>query len=122
MRMTFFVVWKSWGSNKIRTLLTILGVALGIAVVTAIHVLDHNTIHSRLQQRIADYGRVDLELLPKDPSRSPGHVREQLLPCRTSSPRWGCCTAASWALSRLLRQWPRALRSSTTRREWSCTA
>jgi ABC-type lipoprotein release transport system permease subunit len=78
MRLTFFVVWKSWGSNKIRTLLTILGVALGIAVVTAIHVLDHNTIHSRLQQRIADYGRVDLELLPKDSSRSPGHVREQL--------------------------------------------
>ncbi len=37
MRLTFFVVWKSWGSNKVRTLLTILGVALGIAIVTSIH-------------------------------------------------------------------------------------
>ena len=78
MRLTFFVVWKSWVSNPIRTVLTVLGVALGIAVVTAIHVLDHNTIHSRLQQRIADYGRVDLELLPKQPSRKPDDVRRQL--------------------------------------------
>ena len=66
MRLTFFVVWKSWVSNPVRTVLTILGVAIGIAVVTAIHVLDHNTIQSRLHQRLADYGHVDLELLPKD--------------------------------------------------------
>ena len=65
MRLTFFVVWKSWVSNKTRTILTILGVAIGIAVVTAIHVLDHNTIQSRLQQKVADYGRVDLELLQR---------------------------------------------------------
>ena len=78
MRLTFFVVWKSWASNRLRTTLTVLGVALGIAVVTAIHVLDHNTIQSRLQQRLVDYGRVDLELQPLDPTRSPEDVRRQL--------------------------------------------
>ncbi len=78
LRLTFCVVWKSWVSNPVRTLLTVLGVALGIAVVTGIHVLDHNTIHSRLQQRVADYGRVDLALLPKRPERTPSDVRAQL--------------------------------------------
>ena len=78
MRLTFFVVWKSWVSNPVRTVLTVLGVALGIAVVTSIHVLDHNTIQSRMQQRIGDYGRVDLELLPKDADRVPDEVRRQL--------------------------------------------
>ena len=79
MRLTFFVAWKSWASNRLRTVLTVFGVALGIAVVTAIHVLDHNTIQSRLQQRLADYGRVDLELQPLDPTRSPDEIRRQLI-------------------------------------------
>lgn len=78
MRLTFFVVWKSWVSNPLRTVLTVLGVALGIAVVTAIHVLDHNTIQSQLDQRVADYGRIDLELLPKNAARKPEDVRGQL--------------------------------------------
>ena len=78
MRLTYFVVWKSWVSNPVRTVLTVLGISLGIAVVTAIHVLDHNTIHSRLQQRLADYGRVDLELEPKQASRAPDDVYADL--------------------------------------------
>ena len=83
MRLTFFVVWKSWVSNPARTCLTILGVAIGIAVVTAIHVLDHNTIQSRLHQQLVDYGQVDLELLPKDPSAAPSAVRRRLVEMET---------------------------------------
>ena len=78
MRLTFFVVWKSWASNLLRTVLTILGVALGIAVVTAIHVLDHNTIQSRLREKRPHFGRVDLELLPKEAERKPAKIRQQL--------------------------------------------
>ena len=78
MRLTFFVVWKSWVSNPLRTALTILGVALGIAVVTAIHVLDHNTIQSRLREKRPHFGRVDLELLPKEAERNPAKIRRQL--------------------------------------------
>lgn len=78
MRLTCFVVWKSWASNPLRTVLTILGVALGIAVVTAIHVLDHNTIQSRLREKRPHFGRVDLELLPKEAERNPARVRQQL--------------------------------------------
>ncbi len=79
MRLTFFVVWKSWVSNPVRTVLTILGVAIGIAVVTAIHVLDHNTIQSRLHQRLADYGHVDVEMLPKDADAPAAEQRTRLL-------------------------------------------
>lgn len=78
MRLTCFVVWKSWASNPLRTCLTVLGVALGVAVVTAIHVLDHNTIHTRLQQRRADYGRVDLELRARDPGNTEA-LRQRLV-------------------------------------------
>jgi len=78
MRLTFFVVWKSWASNPVRTVLTILGVALGIAVVTAIHVLDHNTIQSRLREKRPHFGRVDLELWPKEAERNPSKIRQQL--------------------------------------------
>ncbi len=77
MRLTSFVVWKSWVSNPLRTALTVLGVALGVAVVIAIHVLDHNTIRSYLQEKRPDFGRVDLELIPRDRRPLP-EVREDL--------------------------------------------
>ena len=59
MRLTFFVVWKSWASNPLRTGLTVFGIALGVAIVVAIHVMDHNTIQSQLDRRAADQGDVD---------------------------------------------------------------
>lgn len=78
MRLTSLVVWKSWVSNRTRTALTILGIALGVAVVVAIHVMDHNTIQSQLRQLRPDSGRVDFELIPIDRTRDPGEVRAEL--------------------------------------------
>lgn len=78
MRLTSFVVWRSWASNRLRTALSVLGVALGVAIVVAIHVMDHNTIRSRLLQRQADFGAVDLELVPLDGSRDATDVRARL--------------------------------------------
>ncbi len=66
MRLLFFLVWKSFRSEPLRQVLTVLGVLLGVAVVTSIHVLDHNTILSQLVLKRGDFGRVDLELRPKD--------------------------------------------------------
>jgi putative ABC transport system permease protein len=53
-------------------------VALGVAIVVAIHVMDHNTIRSRLLERQADFGAVDLELVPLDAAREPTAVRDGL--------------------------------------------
>lgn len=64
MSLTSFVVWKSWASNPLRTLLTLLGVALGVAIVVAIYVMDHNTIQTRFRLQDADRGEVDLEVSP----------------------------------------------------------
>ena len=66
MRLLFFLVSKNWASSRLRLLLTWLGVALGIAVVMGIHILDHNTILSQLEKRRYAYGEVDFELRPKN--------------------------------------------------------
>jgi ABC-type lipoprotein release transport system permease subunit len=57
----------------------VLGVALGVAIVVAIHTMDHNTIRSRLLERQRDFGTVDLELVPLAADRDPTAVREGLL-------------------------------------------
>ena len=72
MRLTCFVVWKSWASNPLRTALSVIGVALGVAIVTAIHVMDHNTIESRLRlgfqeffdRRFITFGRTSFQFFP----------------------------------------------------------
>ncbi|MFQ5504918.1 MAG: FtsX-like permease family protein [Planctomycetota bacterium] len=56
------LVWKNWASSPLRLLLTLVGIALGVAIVSSVHVLDHNTILSQLVLRRGDFGRVDLEL------------------------------------------------------------
>jgi putative ABC transport system permease protein len=63
---TLFLVTRGWRTNKLRTALSILGIALGVAVVTGIHVMDHNTVQSRLRAANPAHGRVDFELVPKD--------------------------------------------------------
>ena len=68
MRLTSFVVWKSWASNPLRTALTVLGIALGVAIVVAIYVMDHNTIQSRMREQRLDRGPVDLEVSDKQHS------------------------------------------------------
>ena len=78
MRLTCFVVWKSWVSNPLRTGLSVAGVALGVAIVTAIHVIDHNTIESRLRLLRPNFGRVDFELAPIELAREPAAVMASL--------------------------------------------
>ena len=78
MRLLCFLVWKSWASSPLRVALTLLGVALGVAVVVAIHVLDHNTILSQIERKRADFGRVDFELRPLSAEPSLADRRKSL--------------------------------------------
>lgn len=78
MRLTSFVVSRSWASNRLRSALSILGVALGVAIVVAIHVMDHNTIRSRLLEQRPDFGLVDLELVPLQGGTDVGATRTAL--------------------------------------------
>ena len=64
MSLTFFVVCKHWASSRLRTLLTLVGIALGVAIVVAIFVMDHNTIQTRFLLQSQDRGPVDLEVIP----------------------------------------------------------
>jgi putative ABC transport system permease protein len=78
MRLTSFVVWKAWASEPLRTALTVLGIAVGVAVVTAIHVVDHNTVQSQIRLKNPDFGRVDLELVPNARDREAQDVLGEL--------------------------------------------
>ena len=64
MSLTSFVVCKHWASNRLRTLLTLVGIALGVAIVVAIFVMDHNTIQTRFLLQTQERGPVDLEVIP----------------------------------------------------------
>ncbi len=79
MSLTSFIVSRNWASSRLRILLTLLGVAMGVAIVVAIYVMDHNTIQSRLLQQDPQRGWVDLEVLPKDVDAEPTAVRAALL-------------------------------------------
>jgi putative ABC transport system permease protein len=76
--LTSFIVSRNWASSRLRVLLTLAGIALGVAIVVAIHVMDHNTIQSRLRAQDLERGSVDLELLPVDPARAPADVVRDL--------------------------------------------
>ena len=67
MSLTSFVVCRHWASNRLRTALTVLGIAVGVAIVVAIYVMDHNTIQSRFRQQERDRGPVDLTVRPLQP-------------------------------------------------------
>lgn len=62
MSLTFFVVSRNWASSPLRICLSLLGIALGVAIVVAIYVMDHNTIQSRLRAQDRQRGPVDLEV------------------------------------------------------------
>lgn len=68
MSLTSFIVSRNWASSWLRVLLTLSGIALGVAIVVAIYVMDHNTIQSRLRSIDPQRGQVDLEVQPVDPN------------------------------------------------------
>jgi putative ABC transport system permease protein len=72
-----FLVRRSWRTHRLRTALAVLGIALGVGVVLAIHITDHNTIQSRL--RDAGGGLADFELVPRERGADPSSARDGLL-------------------------------------------
>lgn len=79
MSLTSFIVSRNWASSWLRILLTLVGIALGVAIVVAIYVMDFNTIQSRLLQQDPQRGWVDLEVLPKATNVAVADVRNDLL-------------------------------------------
>ncbi|MCB9879537.1 MAG: ABC transporter permease [Planctomycetes bacterium] len=78
MSLTYFVVSRNWASSWLRIALTLSGIALGVAIVVAIYVMDFNTIQSRLVQQDPQRGRVDLEVLPVAQSQPTAEVLADL--------------------------------------------
>lgn len=78
MSLTSFIVSRNWASSRLRVLLTLLGIALGVAIVVAIYVMDHNTIQSRIRAQDPQRGQVDLEVLPLRPGRTVDDVTAEL--------------------------------------------
>lgn len=69
MSLTSFIVCRNWASSWLRLLLTLCGIALGVAIVVAIYVMDFNTIQSQRLRHDPERGRVDLEVRPIDALR-----------------------------------------------------
>jgi len=78
MRLIFIAGLKSLGSNLFRTILTILGIALGVATVSAILILDHNTHLS--ESRVLSHVRSD-QIIPLE-----GELRIQPWTTQSNSP------------------------------------
>jgi putative ABC transport system permease protein len=76
--LTSFIVSRNWASSRLRLLLTLVGIALGVAIVVAIYVMDHNTIQSRLLSQDPQRGRVDLEVLPSSTTQTTDQVAARL--------------------------------------------
>ena len=94
MSLTSFIVSRNWASSALRVLLTLAGIALGVAIVVAIYVMDHNTIQSRLRAQDPQRGRVDLEVLPVQPDRAVADVDADL------RARSGVQAVAAWREAR----------------------
>src|SRR5262245_58589052 len=92
--LTSFIVSRNWASSSLRLLLTLTGIALGVAIVVAIYVMDHNTIQSRLLLQDPQRGRVDLEVQAVDKTAT----TEQVLADLRS--RAGVQDVASWREAR----------------------
>jgi len=94
MSLTSFIVSRNWASSLLRILLTLVGIALGVAIVVAIYVMDHNTIQSRLMAQDPQRGWVDLEVHPIVTTRPAAEVRADL------RGRGGVSDAAVWREAR----------------------
>ena len=94
MSLTSFIVSRNWASSTLRLLLTLTGIALGVAIVVAIYVMDHNTIQSRLLLQDPQRGRVDLEVQAVDKTATTAQVLADL------RGRPGVQDVASWREAR----------------------
>lgn len=101
MSLTSFIVSRNWASSFLRIVLTLVGIALGVAIVVAIYVMDHNTIQSRLMAQDPLRGWVDLEVHPIVTTRTAQDVRDDL------RGRPGVADAAVWREARGIAKGPR---------------
>src|SRR5262245_19117745 len=94
--LTSFIVSRNWASSSLRLLLTLTGIALGVAIVVAIYATDHKTTRSRWPVQDAQRGRVDLEVQAVDKTATTAQVLADL------RGRPGVQDVASWREARAL--------------------
>ncbi len=66
MRLESRIAWRSLASRPGRTFTSILGIAVGVATVLSVLIVDHNTILTEQLRRPSFSGKPDLEIRPLD--------------------------------------------------------
>lgn len=66
MKLASLIAWRSLASRPARTLTSILGIAVGVAAVLSVLIVDHNTILTEQLRRPSFSGKPDLEIRPVD--------------------------------------------------------
>ncbi len=64
MKVVFLLAFRNLASRQSRALLTILGIAIGIATAVAVFILDYNTLLTMKFREIMIYGTPDIEITP----------------------------------------------------------
>ena len=67
MRIASLLAWRSLASRPGRSFTSILGIALGVATVLSVQIVDHNTILTEQSRRNQDRVAFDVELRPIRP-------------------------------------------------------
>lgn len=78
MRLTSRIAWRSLASRPGRTLTSVLGIAVGVAAVLSVLIVDHNTILTEQSGRLSRSGRPDLEIRPVEAGTPEMEVPEAL--------------------------------------------
>ncbi|MFG0315925.1 MAG: ABC transporter permease, partial [Planctomycetota bacterium JB042] len=66
MKLASRIAWRSLASRPGRTLTSVLGIAVGVAAVLSVLIVDHNTILTERLRRPSFSGKPDLEIRPVD--------------------------------------------------------
>lgn len=78
MRLALRIAWRSLVSRPARTLTSILGIAVGIAAVLSVLIVDHNTILTEVLRRPSYSGQPDIEIRPVAMSAGNSKIPEAL--------------------------------------------
>lgn len=78
MRLALRIAWRSLVSRPGRTLTSILGIAVGIAAVLSVLIVDHNTILTEVLRRPSYSGQPDIEIRPVAMSARNSKIPEAL--------------------------------------------
>ena len=73
MRLASRIAWRSLASRPARTATSVLGIAVGVATVLSVLIVDHNTILTEMRLRPSYSGRADVTVRPVESGApSPG--------------------------------------------------